>query len=72
MGHRFGLGRCNVSFTGDCSGDVVWFQRPVDGNVYGYCEHHVDMGVHEDRRDIPESYRLVRVKGLLLSLFNEV
>ncbi len=65
MGYRFGLWRCNVSFTGDCSGDITWFQRPADGNVYGYCEHHMDMGVHIDSRSTtPESYRLVRVEDL--------
>lgn len=56
--------KCNVSFTGACSGDVTMFKQPATGSVYGYCQYHVDIGLTEDRRDIPDSYRLVKVTDL--------
>lgn len=53
--------RCNVSFTGDCSGDITMFKRPVDNNTYGYCEYHVNIGVPFDRRSMPDEYRLIEI-----------
>ncbi|SVC94219.1 uncharacterized protein METZ01_LOCUS347073 [marine metagenome] len=58
------MGKCNVSFTGACSGDITMFKQPATGSVYGYCQYHIDIGLTDDRRDMSEGYRLVRVEDL--------